>query len=400
MSTELIRGIELFYFPYDKIKPGEEVILYGFGDVGRQYYWQIIETGYCKIKYVVDKKYNNSSFAGLPVKSPECLKDDDETRIVVGVRDKTDEVVRSLIDMGVDRQRIVSVDHSIEYPISSRKMRSSINILRYTFDEIKNERGSEYLKYLDEIRSSLRIYGINATFKFDYDRKHFVRIGRNNDGGYIMANCLSNSRSKIAYSFGIADDVSWDKDMADRGFDIFMFDHTIDALPFSNDRFHFVKKGIADSSEYDRKQFGDLAEILKENGHNTIDDMILKMDVEGAEYGFINSTGSNYLALFDQIVLEFHNLLSAKGCNERLDALKKIITTHLPIHVHANNMGDVLYLDDLVFADCLEVTFINKNKYSGFLDKMESTDLPIADDMPCWREVDEIRLGNWNLSVF
>lgn len=57
----------------------------------------------------------------------------------------------------------------------------------------------------------------------------FVRIGRKNDGGYVMFDDFESR--KYAYSIGIADDVSWDRDIASRGLDVYMYDHTIQGLP-------------------------------------------------------------------------------------------------------------------------------------------------------------------------
>lgn len=58
--------------------------------------------------------------------------------------------------------------------------------------------------------------------------KTFCRIGRDYDGGYLMLNVFHGN---IAYSFGINDDVSWDEDVANRGYEVYLYDHTIDALP-------------------------------------------------------------------------------------------------------------------------------------------------------------------------
>lgn len=56
-----------------------------------------------------------------------------------------------------------------------------------------------------------------------------IRLGRNFDGGYVMADCFDDVEA--AYSLGINDDVSWDFDIAMRGIDVYQYDHTIDALP-------------------------------------------------------------------------------------------------------------------------------------------------------------------------
>ena len=69
-------------------------------------------------------------------------------------------------------------------------------------------------------------------------REDLLRIGRAYDGGYVMVDDFDNC---VAYSFGISDDVSWDFDIAKRGIDVYMYDHTIDSLPVYDERFHFFK---------------------------------------------------------------------------------------------------------------------------------------------------------------
>lgn len=48
----------------------------------------------------------------------------------------------------------------------------------------------------------------------------------------------------VAYSFGIANEVSWDVAMSQIDYEIFMYDMTIDGLPEENPKFHFFKEGI------------------------------------------------------------------------------------------------------------------------------------------------------------
>ena len=51
---------------------------------------------------------------------------------------------------------------------------------------------------------------------------------------------------KISYSFGIgAPDwyIKFDKELADRNIDVYMYDHTIDKIAYNNPKFHFHKIG-------------------------------------------------------------------------------------------------------------------------------------------------------------
>ena len=73
-----------------------------------------------------------------------------------------------------------------------------------------------------------------------------MRIGTNSDGGYILLDIFENV--KIAYSFGISTEISFDKALADKNIDVYMYDHTIEKLPFSNLKFHWKKVGITDQN--------------------------------------------------------------------------------------------------------------------------------------------------------
>ena len=56
------------------------------------------------------------------------------------------------------------------------------------------------------------------------------------DGSYITLDYFENI--KIAYSFGIANIIQFDTELAKRNIDIYMYDHTINGLPYENPKFH------------------------------------------------------------------------------------------------------------------------------------------------------------------
>lgn len=93
---------------------------------------------------------------------------------------------------------------------------------------------------------------------------HLKRIGGNNDGGYVMLDDFDNS--KIAYSFGIGQNISWDECIANKGIDVYCYDHTIDALPKENVRLHFNKIGIAGADRIEEKLLS-MSTIMKRNFH-------------------------------------------------------------------------------------------------------------------------------------
>lgn len=241
-------------------------------------------------------------------------------------------------------------------------------------------------EFYDNFRSLLKIKRVVG--------KNFIRVGRHHDGGYVM---VDNFAGGAAYSFGINDDVSWDSDMARRGYEVFMYDPTIDALPEENPRFHFFREGIA-GFELKEKNLNTLEHFMRRNGHENTDNMILKMDVEGAEWSFLSTVSPETLSKFNQIVFEFHDLLEPKNQSEKnatLACVKKINQTHSLVHLHANNQNSLLILEDKILVpNVLELTYVKTSDYE--LTDDENIYLPIDEDEPNNPAEYEFHLGFWN----
>ena len=237
--------------------------------------------------------------------------------------------------------------------------------------------------YYRELHSLLKI---DSAEGFD-----LIRIGRDYDGGYIMLDDFEPGG--IAYSFGISGDVSWDKDMASRGYDVFMYDHTIDGLPEENTRFHWSKLGIADGVTHDDR-LKTLEELISRNGHEGKRDMILKMDVEGAEWGFLESVKPETLSQFSQMTFELHNMIKLADHERVLNILRKINETHQLVHLHANNVSSYVMIGGRNFAALFEVSYVLRDKYK--FSSEYDVKLPLKIDMPNITGWPEIELGYWN----
>lgn len=190
--------------------------------------------------------------------------------------------------------------------------------------------------------------------------KSFIRIGRNYDGGYVMVDDFS--KCEAAYSFGISDDVSWDLDIAKRGIDVFLYDHTIEKLPIQNDNFHFFKTGVCGTSG-ENTNLKTLEEILTENGHIANKNLILKIDIEGAEWEVFSKTPSETIENFAQIVVEFHGVNSVHDghkFNTMLGVFEKLNKTHQVVHVHANNYGSYDIIGGVPLPISFEITYLRK----------------------------------------
>lgn len=186
-----------------------------------------------------------------------------------------------------------------------------------------------------------------------------IRIGRKSDGGYILLDDLKNV--KIAYSFGISREISFDKELADKNIDVYMYDHTIKSLPFNNSRFHWKKIGLSGMIS-NKTNLKTLPELLKENGHSKEKDLILKLDIESYEWDVFQNLPINILNQFKFIVGEFH--ISARKKFNYFGILQKLQLTHQTFHIHCNNCGNIIDLDGYKICNLLEISFIKKNGYN------------------------------------
>lgn len=383
-KQEMINDM-IHLFPYDKVKQGEDIILYGFGKVGKSYYRQIQANGYCNIKFIVDQNWEKYRSSEYPVKAPECLRDEKETetKIIIALVNRSIEIMKLLSLYGINDNRIIHRDVFWGNPVNIGESQI-VKTLRMSREEAMEYYGENVFDKMMRIRKLLEIGGVD---------RNFVRIGADNDGGYVMVDDFEDLDEKIAYSFGINNDVSWDSDMADRGYDIYMYDHTIECLPTERNRFHFFKKGITNSTNYNA-DLDTLESYIVANGHQNKEHMILKMDVEGAEWGFLQMVSLETLSRFDQMVFEMHFLLDGAKYKVIEAALEKLCQSHMFAHVHANNYGSVSYIDGIAYPDTIEVTLVKRGSYNVIPHEVV---LPSSLDRPCWREMSEISLGKWNI---
>ena len=150
-------------------------------------------------------------------------------------------------------------------------------------------------------------------------------------------------------------------------------------------KIEFVSEGISDKDDGEYKSLAyhykkyDLANKK----------IILKIDVDGAEYPVLNDP--LVYSLFGnavQLVLEFHDL--SKNMADLLKIMNNLSKTHSLIHIHANNFTGVFDYEGKIVPETIEATFL-LNKY---VPKKEytTTAYPVAGlDAPCnKREADTV----------
>ena len=162
-----------------------------------------------------------------------------------------------------------------------------------------------------------------------------ILLGKKSDGSYVLLDNFTNI--KIAYSFGIQGNVIFDKALADRGIDVYMYDHTINKLPYENPKFHWKKIGICGKSQ-NQTNLKDLEFLINENGHKNEDNMILKLDIEHNEWNSLIDLNEKILKQFKFIVIEYHfrDEKRFKNNNIYYKVLKKIAKNHQVFYIRCN----------------------------------------------------------------
>ena len=191
-----------------------------------------------------------------------------------------------------------------------------------------------------------------------------VLMGEKKDGCYVMLDDFEGI--KIAYSIGIRSAIQFDKALADKGIDVYMYDHTISRLPFENKKFHWKKIGIGGNSER-TSNIQTLHDMMKENGHLNQKNMIFKMDVEGAEWNSLNHISEKILCQFKYLLFEYH--FRKKDLILFYNILKKVHKTHQAFYVHCSPFSRIISFGNNRLCSALEVSYIIRNGYKFSKDK-------------------------------
>lgn len=186
-----------------------------------------------------------------------------------------------------------------------------------------------------------------------------LRIGPSGDGGYLIPNDLDNIEA--LFSPGVGNIYNFEKEIASRGIKVFMADASV-IIDSKIDNIKFENKFVGLDIEENFISF----ENWVSNSDISIDkDLMLQMDIEGAEYINIISIPPKLLERFRIMVIEFHDLQSLlryHGFNLISQAFYKILKSHYVVHIHPNNNNYIVKYKGLEIPNLLEFTFLRKDR--------------------------------------
>ena len=207
------------------------------------------------------------------------------------------------------------------------------------------------------------------------------RIGPPGDGGYVFADRLSPSQAVLSY--GIGSEYRFDRIMAEAGHTVHMFDHTIAGIERPHPNMLWRREGVAGFSDPANGLYS-IEDHLNQHAIEG-DGLILKIDVEGAEFDAIGLASDETLARFEQVVIEVHHLahLANEAFRSHATRMLRKLNRHFTLfHVHANNCDGPDHLNvvcGLPLSNLLELSYVK----TSLVNRAPSRTLyPTAFDFP------------------
>lgn len=197
-----------------------------------------------------------------------------------------------------------------------------------------------------------------------------IRIGGETDGAYLLPKDFEGI--KACYSPGVNNRKDFEDELLEVfGIESHMCDFTSDASQFKTPlkpRQTFRKKWLDINKSPDSIS---LEEWVEQLTPDKSDDLILQMDIEGAEYRNLLGTNDDVLLRFRIIILELHGLTACNSTNlfrKELGPLLARLDEHfLCVHAHPNNCSDEFDINESKYnmSNILEVTFLRRDRWDG-----------------------------------
>jgi len=194
-----------------------------------------------------------------------------------------------------------------------------------------------------------------------------ARIGGNTDGAYLVPDDLESIDA--CFSPGVGDLVAFEQELAQK-FQIpsYLCDASIGKAPDG------LREGFHDFTPlwlggFDGDDTQTLDTWVMGSRHKDSKDLLLQMDIEGAEFSCLLAASDSILSRFRIALVEFHGLeriRSSRFLNTRLLPVLHKLNRHFDcVHVHPNNCSETIEVLQTALPTVLEVTYYRRNCNKG-----------------------------------
>jgi len=187
-----------------------------------------------------------------------------------------------------------------------------------------------------------------------------IRIGGDADGGYLIPDDLDGIAA--CFSPGVSDQSSFEEDLLAREIRCYQIDASVERSPVeANPLVEFERKFLGPTTE---DNFITLAEWVEEK--QIEGDLLLQMDIEGAEWLVLASTPDHLLKRFRIICVEFHGLehiFEPFAFDLMEKVFLKLARQFEVVHIHPNNWCEVIAVSKgYRVPGVIEYTWLRKDR--------------------------------------
>jgi hypothetical protein len=186
-----------------------------------------------------------------------------------------------------------------------------------------------------------------------------LRIGSLNDGGYLVPDDLAGIVA--CFSPGVAKVADFENQITKKNIPCFLADYSVENPPFKNSLFDFERRFLG---QQNNEKYMTLANWVKRKAPEH-GDLILQMDIEGAEYGVLLDSDNELLKRFRILIIEFHNfegLLHSRNFELLNIVFQKLLKNFAVVHIHPNNFSENTQYRDYEIPSDIEYTFLRKDR--------------------------------------
>ena len=191
-----------------------------------------------------------------------------------------------------------------------------------------------------------------------------IRLGPAGDGGYLVPDDLEDI--KACFSPGVSDVAGFELAFANRGVPCFLADASVPEEPVKHQNIFFDPLFLGPIS--DSKKLISLRDWVEQKSVET-GDLILQMDIEGAEYEVLSSAPPELLKRFRLIAIELHNfefiLTNQISALSFESFLKMLLENFEVVHIHPNNNRRPVFHKGIEIPPVIEMTLLRKDRFVG-----------------------------------
>lgn len=258
------------------------------------------------------------------------------------------------------KSKISKLNHKFRYTKKSKK--SSKDFLRSSLD--KNAASWYKIKEM-----------LQALQPMETGHK-LIRIGSDFDGGYLVPDDLHGIEA--TFSPGVSAEIEFDLEMAKICKQCYLADASIKQPINLEKNMHFIKKFIGNNKGEDFIRFEEWIEENEPYSNN----LLLQMDVEGAEYDILSETPKSILEKFRIIIIEFHDfgkVFDREYLEKFEKTFKNLNKSHTICHIHSNNTLPYVTFKNTTIAPVFELTYLRNDRIKS---KLKKAKIPHPLDQP------------------